>query len=98
MGRSYLLLFFFLLSFSLYAQNPEWINYTHDQQVSFSAIEGDNVWVGTNGGLAVYKEGGVVSVEEEKNISPTEFLLSQNYPNPFNPTTNIQYSVISMLG
>jgi len=54
-----------------------------------------NKWIrGGDPGLAIYKEGGVVSVKEDKkNISPTEFLLSQNYPNPFNPNTTIAYSI-----
>jgi hypothetical protein len=54
-----------------------------------------NKWIGTNGGgLAVYKEGGIVSVKEiiNKNI-PGEFSLFQNYPNPFNPSTNISFSL-----
>ncbi len=56
--------------------------------------ESGDKWIGTNGGLAVYTEGGVVSVESNKNnISPTDFMLYQNYPNPFNPTTKIKYSI-----
>lgn len=35
------------------------------------------------------------SVNEEPDLTPTEFKLMQNYPNPFNPTTNIQYSIPS---
>lgn len=64
--------------------------------VSSIAIDGSgNKWIGTiYGGLAVYKEGGVVSVVEKiKNILPNEFSLSQNYPNPFNPSTTITYNV-----
>ena len=35
-----------------------------------------------------------VGVElEEKEVVPTEFLLSQNYPNPFNPSTVISYQI-----
>ncbi len=30
---------------------------------------------------------------KDKNILPTEFLLSQNYPNPFNPTTQISFAI-----
>jgi hypothetical protein len=45
--------------------------------------------------LAVYKEGGVVSISEETNkTTPKEFLLNQNYPNPFNPTTIISYQLL----
>ncbi|MBZ0184462.1 MAG: T9SS type A sorting domain-containing protein [Melioribacteraceae bacterium] len=35
------------------------------------------------------------SVEAEKGLNPTEFVLEQNYPNPFNPTTSIEYTVPS---
>ena len=77
-----------------------------DNFVSSLAIDGSgNKWIGTGGwtffgnyggGLAVYKEGGVVSVEENptlREIVPNKYLLSQNYPNPFNPSTTIKYSV-----
>jgi hypothetical protein len=50
------------------------------------------------GGLAVYREGGVIlNVEHEshKKRIPSAFSISQNYPNPFNPSTRIQYSVNS---
>jgi sugar lactone lactonase YvrE len=60
------------------------------------AIDGSgNVWIGTGSGLAVYREGGVVSVEENpiRAIVPNDYLLSQNYPNPFNPTTTIKYAL-----
>ena len=53
-----------------------------------------NKWIGTTGGLAVYKAVGIVSIKEKpcKNI-PSVFTLSQNYPNPFNPTTVINYEL-----
>lgn len=35
----------------------------------------------------------LVSVDEEKNIIPSNFALYQNYPNPFNPSTTISYSI-----
>jgi len=48
-----------------------------------------NKWVGTfEGGIAVYREGGVVKVKRKYiEIIPSGFALYQNYPNPFNPTT-----------
>jgi len=57
-----------------------------------------NKWIGTgNGGLAVYREGGViiipVEVKEKSNEIPTKFALYQNYPNPFNPTTTIEFDI-----
>jgi hypothetical protein len=55
-----------------------------------------NKWIGTSGGgLAVYREGGVILPVEEKetNEIPTKFTLYQNYPNPFNPTTTIEFDI-----
>ena len=54
--------------------------------------ENGNKWIATNNGLAIFNEGGVVSIEENKNsFIPEEFILSQNYPNPFNPSTKINW-------
>jgi hypothetical protein len=54
-----------------------------------------NKWIGTNKGLAVYKEGGVVysvgETQREESSRPLE--LFQNYPNPFNSSTTIKYKV-----
>jgi hypothetical protein len=36
---------------------------------------------------------GVVGVEFNELLNPTEYALFQNYPNPFNPVTKIKYSV-----
>jgi ligand-binding sensor domain-containing protein len=56
-----------------------------------------NKWIGTyGGGLAVYREGGVILPVEEKEKSneiPTYFALYQNYPNPFNPSTTIEFDI-----
>lgn len=49
------------------------------------------LYVGTKQGL--YKYDLLVSVEDEKENIPTDFVLYQNYPNPFNPTTTIRYSI-----
>ncbi len=48
-------------------------------------------WIGTFGRLAIFKEGGVVQVENSNNKLSQIFSLSQNYPNPFNPVTNIKF-------
>jgi hypothetical protein len=57
-----------------------------------------NKWIGTYwGGLAVYREGGViippVEVKEKSNEIPSKFTLYQNYPNPFNPSTTIEFDI-----
>jgi hypothetical protein len=55
-----------------------------------------NKWIGTDAGLAVFKEGGVVSAEENSNPKsqlPSHITLYQNYPNPFNPTTTIEFAI-----
>jgi hypothetical protein len=59
------------------------------------AIDGvGNKWIGTDGeGLAVYREGGVIGVEKEKENLPVQFALYQNYPNPFNPSTTIEFDI-----
>ena len=80
-----------------------WTTYTTsnsglpDNFVHSITIDGSgNKWIGTNGGLAVYKEGGVVSVKEmPSKIIPKAFTLFQNYPNPFNPSTSISFNLPS---
>lgn len=32
-------------------------------------------------------------VDDEDNLTPSEFRLEQNYPNPFNPSTTIEFSI-----
>jgi len=34
-----------------------------------------------------------ISIEDERVIIPTDYVLEQNYPNPFNPTTNIRFEL-----
>ncbi len=60
----------------------------------------NNIWVGTDsGGLAVYREGGVVlspatAVGEHLTANlPSAVSLFQNYPNPFNATTKISFNI-----
>ncbi|MCK9281147.1 MAG: T9SS type A sorting domain-containing protein [Melioribacteraceae bacterium] len=52
-----------------------------------------NKWISTGTGLAVFKEGGIVSVEEIEPSFTIDYSLNQNYPNPFNPTTKINFSI-----
>ena len=50
--KTFLMISYCIISFSvIYAQNPEWINYTNGQNVTSVVIEGNNVWIGTTGGL-----------------------------------------------
>ena len=40
--------------------------------------------MGTNGGLYIFNENGIVNVKETNFEIPENFILFQNYPNPFN--------------
>jgi ligand-binding sensor domain-containing protein len=56
MRISFFLLFFSgMMTFSLpglYAQHPEWVNYTHNKNTAQAlAVQGNTVWVGTLGGV-----------------------------------------------
>ncbi len=93
-----------VLTSNLFSQNPEWIVYnTSNSGLPFNWVykiaidQYDNKWIGTSGGVAVYREGGVViipvKVEEKSKEIPTKFELYQNYPNPFNPTTTIEFDL-----
>ncbi|MGE5398795.1 MAG: T9SS type A sorting domain-containing protein, partial [Ignavibacteriales bacterium] len=57
----------------------------------------DNKWIGTNRGLAVFNEKGILGSStsglSSKIEMPKGYSLMQNYPNPFNPTTTISYSL-----
>jgi hypothetical protein len=65
-----------------------------DNFVPYIGIDDNgNKWIGNLYKISIYNENGVVSVEENSNLSTTEFLLSQNYPNPFNPSTAINYQI-----
>jgi hypothetical protein len=37
--------------------------------------------------------GGLIGIEVQPGVVPTEFILTQNYPNPFNPSTTFKFSV-----
>jgi len=60
-----------------------------DDDVWAIAIDAQgNKWIGTcDGGLAVYREGGVI-------LSDQKFTLYQNYPNPFYPATTIEFEIL----
>ena len=50
----FLLLTSFLGTSIIYAQNPEWIQYVHhihQGEVNCISLEGNTVWIGTDGGL-----------------------------------------------
>jgi hypothetical protein len=49
------------------------------------------LYIGTTQGLYQYDL--LVSIEDEKENIPNDFVLYQNYPNPFNPTTVIGYQL-----
>ncbi|MDO8549647.1 MAG: YCF48-related protein [Ignavibacteria bacterium] len=46
----------------------------------------EGVILGSNPGI-------MVSIDEERIIMFTNFILKQNYPNPFNPTTNFEFRI-----
>ena len=43
-----------LMTFPLHSQNPEWINYTNGDEIVCIEMEGNLVWIGTDGGLVEY--------------------------------------------
>lgn len=46
-------------------------------------------------GMLIFKNDLVTKVDDENEVTPTQFSLNQNYPNPFNPITKISYSIPS---
>ncbi len=68
-----------------------------NDSINTLVISGSNIYVGTVAG-GVWKRplsDNEVSVPQEKNEVPRQFVLSQNYPNPFNPSTTISFSLPS---
>jgi hypothetical protein len=45
------ILIFLILITNCCAQNPEWINFTNGDRVFDILCSGNNVWIGTDGGL-----------------------------------------------
>ena len=65
-----------------------------DNDVRSIAIDGSgNKWIGTGGGLAVYNDVVVISIEPDRDMFTDGYTLYQNYPNPFNPVTEICYEL-----
>jgi ligand-binding sensor domain-containing protein len=52
-----------------------------------------NTWIGTNNGVAIYNETGIVNIKNIYQLQAQDFELLQNYPNPFNPTTKIKFAI-----
>lgn len=59
-----LLLIIFFPQSPAFSQNPEWINFTNSNSIQSLAEEGNFIWVGTGAGLAVFREGGVITAVE----------------------------------
>jgi ligand-binding sensor domain-containing protein len=51
-----------------------------------------NLWICTDGGLAIYNATGIVGINNNQNF-PSNIALYQNYPNPFNVSTKIKYEL-----
>jgi hypothetical protein len=90
-----------LLFVNIFSQN-QWIIYStansglpHNEVRDLEIDNNGSIWIGTmGGGIAVYNETGIVSVDEgEFKKLPTDYFLFQNYPNPFNPTTRIKFDL-----
>ncbi|MDP3443977.1 MAG: DUF4623 domain-containing protein, partial [Ignavibacteria bacterium] len=64
--------------------------------VGYYKVNEDEIFyiMGTNNGLAAFSLKPVlVSVEDNYESIPQEFMLEQNYPNPFNPSTIIKFTL-----
>jgi hypothetical protein len=57
---------------------------------------GYELWIScASRGVAVLTVETSVTIQEETENLPVDFILNQNYPNPFNPTTTISFSIPS---
>ncbi len=71
-------LFLLLLSFSLFAQNPEWVNYTNCDAITSIKLEGEHAWLGTDMGLIQLNQNTNEVVYYDKNNSrmPENYVYS----------------------
>lgn len=58
-------------------QNPEWINYTHGDQINAMVVDGNYIWLGTSGGINCFNKSDGTTTHYTKANSG----LSNNYIN-----------------
>ncbi|MEN3039890.1 MAG: hypothetical protein ABDI07_12235, partial [Candidatus Kryptonium sp.] len=73
-------LFFVLFSFFhfSFSQNPKWVNFTYGNDVYAIAIEGNYVWVGTNGEVIRFdRTAGTITFYDKANSGlPSNYVRS----------------------
>ncbi|MCK9400613.1 MAG: T9SS type A sorting domain-containing protein [Bacteroidales bacterium] len=72
-----LLVILMYLIVPIYAQNPQWVQYTNGDEVTALAEEGNNMWVGTTGGLVkIDKSTGIQTFYNNANSGlPDNYVL-----------------------
>ncbi|MBL7013701.1 MAG: T9SS type A sorting domain-containing protein [Candidatus Marinimicrobia bacterium] len=84
--------------FTCYFDGTELGSYVDDGNDQFGSGK-FGLWAfQNNGGLQGYFDNIVVTqtssnINDEQDLTPTQFTLKQNYPNPFNPTTSIDFTL-----
>lgn len=78
MRFSFLFLFIFFIAISNQAQNPEWINYTYNEDIHSIVGKDDVLWLATSGGLVKFNT--ITEQKECFNVSNSG--LTSNYVSP----------------